>query len=621
MPDTTPPPGDPTVLRDNNKRSSEQGDEISRRESPKAAMPRATATRARRSTVGAVARAQRVGQRRWRDIEWVDFTTTADPGVEAPLVTAPAAPTPAPESPSAPEPPLAPAPGLTHALRHFARPAAVPSETQYTSPGLAHRFTRLPTTKPVGAPQAVTSEITPLAALLKIKPGAAHPQPSPPAIPATTVVAAATAEPASLPEFRPAAEPSLTPAEATASPSRLSSFYEEDRGSFPASIYTPTSTVTLPEPLPSLGARFGQASSALRTKSDSAIAAMSNGLGQATTAVRRRIPRKPPAETLQPSEPPPPSAIPPAEAEASKPKPAPRLVHMKPTRGIDYLTARLAGAENLLRLSGTIVLAALLIALAAYAGGALIAKLAGVGVSPKQAAVSDHAVGVAQAAPPAPPPAPAPTLPSMAPNAPPMEPVERAAFYLTRAKAGDAAAQYDAGVLYARGDGLVQDYASAASWFRAAAAQGNVAAEFNLGVLYERGLGLPLDETEALNWYRSAADQNHTGAQFNLALAYAEGRGANQDFAAAARWYQRAAQQGSAPAMVNLAILYERGDGVDRSLIDAYAWYSAAGERGEADAKSRAADLMQQFNDKDQARAEGLAASIGAALDASAPPA
>jgi TPR repeat protein len=73
--------------------------------------------------------------------------------------------------------------------------------------------------------------------------------------------------------------------------------------------------------------------------------------------------------------------------------------------------------------------------------------------------------------------------------------------------------------------------------------------------------------------------------------------------------------------MVNLAILYERGDGVDRSLIDAYAWYSAAGERGEADAKSRAADLMQQFNDKDQARAEGLAASIGAALDASAPPA
>jgi TPR repeat protein len=70
-----------------------------------------------------------------------------------------------------------------------------------------------------------------------------------------------------------------------------------------------------------------------------------------------------------------------------------------------------------------------------------------------------------------------------------------------------------------------------------------------------------------------------------------------------------------------LAILYDRGDGVDRSLVDAYAWYSAAGERGDAGAKDRADELFRQFNDKDKARAEGLAATVGAALDASAPPA
>ena len=46
-----------------------------------------------------------------------------------------------------------------------------------------------------------------------------------------------------------------------------------------------------------------------------------------------------------------------------------------------------------------------------------------------------------------------------------------------------------------------------------------------------------------------------------------------------------------------------------------YAWYNAAGERGEDAAKARAGELFQQFNDRDKARAEGLAATIGAALD------
>jgi uncharacterized protein len=197
--------------------------------------------------------------------------------------------------------------------------------------------------------------------------------------------------------------------------------------------------------------------------------------------------------------------------------------------------------------------------------------------------------------------------------------VARVGFYLDRAKAGDPVAQYDLGVLYARGSGLVQDFTSAASWFHAAAAQGNVSAEYNLGVLYDRGLGVPQSATEAINWYRSAADQDHPGAQYNLALAYADGRGTDQDFAAAARWYERAARQGLPAAMVNLAILYETGQGVDRSLIDAYAWYGAAGERGDSAAKDRAEELFRQFTDQDKARAQGLAATIGAAVNGPPP--
>lgn len=296
-------------------------------------------------------------------------------------------------------------------------------------------------------------------------------------------------------------------------------------------------------------------------------------------------------------------------------------------RPIDRISRSIAARERKLRVSGLAALCVVGVALAAYVGGAVIARVAQPSSTPasppansvarnrpataddgvgKQLALADKIIRPSSSAPEA-------EAPAVPPQA--SDPVARAKFYIVRAKASDPAAQYDVGVLYSQGQGLVQDYASAANWFRAAARQGNLDAEYDLGVLYAEGLGGPANPTEAINWYRSAADQNHAGAQFNLALAYATGSGTRQDYAAAARWYQRAAARGVVPAMINLAILYEAGNGVGRSPVDAYAWYSAAGERGDAAGKARATALFQQFNDKDKARAEGLAATIGAALD------
>jgi TPR repeat protein len=298
----------------------------------------------------------------------------------------------------------------------------------------------------------------------------------------------------------------------------------------------------------------------------------------------------------------------------SRPPPEPRsALASSLTAALDAVSRYAAARKNRLRISGV----AVLIALVAYIGGAVLARALNSGPDAahggaattvnKQLTMADKVIRPQQTA--------ALPKPPAASNAPPSDPAARAEFYMARAKAGDAAAQYDVGVLYARGDGLVQDMASAATWFHAAAAQGNVAAEYNLGVMYERGLGVGADQAEALNWYRSAADQNHPGAQFNLALAYANGGGTKQDFATAARWYKRAAEQGLPPAMANLAMLFEGGKGVERSLVEAYAWYSAAGERGDAGAKTRAGELFQRFNEKDKAQAQGLAATIAAALD------
>ncbi len=204
--------------------------------------------------------------------------------------------------------------------------------------------------------------------------------------------------------------------------------------------------------------------------------------------------------------------------------------------------------------------------------------------------------------------------PSPAAASPPADPTHRAAWYNQRANAGDVDAQVALAVLYAKGDGVSQDYKAAAGWFRRAADKGVTRAQYDLGVLYERGRGVPQDLEQAVAWYRKAAAQNHPLAEYNLAVAFTKGEGVTRDPFEAAVWYHRAASQGVVAAMVNLAILYERGEGVDASTADAYAWYRAAAHRGNAPAGRRADELLQAFSPWDQTRAEAKAANIAASI-------
>ena len=44
--------------------------------------------------------------------------------------------------------------------------------------------------------------------------------------------------------------------------------------------------------------------------------------------------------------------------------------------------------------------------------------------------------------------------------------------------------------MYAKGQGVIQDYKEALKWFRLAAAQGDAKAQYNLGVMYDNGEGV-----------------------------------------------------------------------------------------------------------------------------------
>ena len=157
-----------------------------------------------------------------------------------------------------------------------------------------------------------------------------------------------------------------------------------------------------------------------------------------------------------------------------------------------------------------------------------------------------------------------------------------------RAAQGDVQAQLQLGLLYAKGEGVRQDYAAALKWYRLAAAQGNAQAEFSLGVLYAKGEGVAQDEAAALKWYHLAAAQGNAEAELNLGLLYATGQGVSQNEAEAVKWFRLAASHGNAGAQFNLGVLYYQGQGVPQNTVQAYKWLTlaAAGFPGQAERDS-----------------------------------
>jgi len=168
--------------------------------------------------------------------------------------------------------------------------------------------------------------------------------------------------------------------------------------------------------------------------------------------------------------------------------------------------------------------------------------------------------------------------------APPVADIVNPEEIRAKAERGDAEAKWKLGTIYAKGQGVKQDYAEAAKWYRQAADQENAGAQAALGELYEAGQGVPRDEAEAAKWYRRAADQGHAPAQYSLAVLYVMGKGVPQDNNEALKWYRQAANQGDVFAQYNLGMRYYEGKGVAPDPVEAYKWLSVAAAQSLRDA-------------------------------------
>jgi TPR repeat protein len=90
---------------------------------------------------------------------------------------------------------------------------------------------------------------------------------------------------------------------------------------------------------------------------------------------------------------------------------------------------------------------------------------------------------------------------------------------------------------------------------KALAEQGNATAQYNLGVMYDKGQGVVQDYKEAGKWYLKAAEQGLAEAQFNLGAAYFKGDGVLQDNVFAHMWFNIAASNGDTDAVKNRDIV------------------------------------------------------------------
>jgi uncharacterized protein len=138
-----------------------------------------------------------------------------------------------------------------------------------------------------------------------------------------------------------------------------------------------------------------------------------------------------------------------------------------------------------------------------------------------------------------------------------------------------AASLEDAVAAYRKGD-----YVNALQLYRPLAEQGLAVAQFNVGLMYDLGQGVLQNYGEAVKWYRLAADQGRPDAQYQLGhLNYKQG-----DYAEAAKWFRLAADQGRADAQSNLGAMYAEGEGVPQDFVQALKWFILAAAQNHNDA-------------------------------------
>ena len=137
---------------------------------------------------------------------------------------------------------------------------------------------------------------------------------------------------------------------------------------------------------------------------------------------------------------------------------------------------------------------------------------------------------------------------------------ETAAEVRLLAEQSDADAQFVLGMMYAEGDGVLQDDEEAKKWLLLSA-QGDANRQTMLGHLFHLGsLSVPQDQAAAEKMFRMAAEQGVADAQYYIGEMYKNGQGVPQNYILSHKWLSLAAAQGHSYAGRLQRIVAEKMD-------------------------------------------------------------
>ena len=152
---------------------------------------------------------------------------------------------------------------------------------------------------------------------------------------------------------------------------------------------------------------------------------------------------------------------------------------------------------------------------------------------------------------------------------------------------GHSEAAFNLASLYAKGDGVDQNYKTAVNYLEKSSNGGYYPAMTNLGLLYAKGQGVKQNYLTARSLWLKAAAGEHADAMHNLAVIYATGKGVDKDMGEAINWYRKGANSGYVDSIFDLGLLYANGDGVTRDYLAAKRlWETAAGKGHKLAAKN-----------------------------------
>ncbi len=185
--------------------------------------------------------------------------------------------------------------------------------------------------------------------------------------------------------------------------------------------------------------------------------------------------------------------------------------------------------------------------------------------------------------------------------------------YQQKANNGDAEAQYQLGLCYAKGLGVEKNFRESARYWLQASKQQHAQALVGLGKLFEKGVGVPQDYTKAYQCYHAATAQNLAEAKVRLAMLYMQGFGVEQDPKKAVQLFIQAAEQGDATAQYNLAVAYEKGlGGFVQNPEQATFWYQQSADLGYAPAVNRLAENLDKQTDNQASNVDAEAIFVNA---------